>query len=103
MLIKQLSAYKVDIVALQEIRWTGSRIMEKQDYTLFYSCDNIDHILGTGILVSKKIKHLITNFKPTTPRICTLRTGGKFFNYSVVKAMRQQRHLMKKKMGIFMF
>jgi len=50
MLIKQLSAYKADIVALQEIRRTGSRILEKQDCTLFYSCDNKEHILGTRFL-----------------------------------------------------
>jgi hypothetical protein len=67
------------------MRWTGSRIMEKQDCTLFYNCDNKDHILGTGFLVSKRIKHPIIDFKPTTPRICTLRTRGKCFNYSVVK------------------
>jgi len=75
MLIKQLSAYKADTVALQEIRWTGSGILGKQDCTLFYSCDNKEHILGTGFLVSKRIKHLILDFKPTTPRICTLRMG----------------------------
>jgi exonuclease III len=78
MLIKQLSAHKADIVALQEIRWTGSRILEKQDCTLFYSCDNKEHILGTGLLVSKRIKCLILDFKPTTPRICTLRMGENF-------------------------
>jgi len=50
MLIKQLSAYKTDIVALREIRWTGSRILEKQDCTLLYSCENKEHILGTGFL-----------------------------------------------------
>jgi hypothetical protein len=85
MLINQLRAYKVDIVALQETRWTGSRILEKQDCTLFYSCDNKEHILSTGFLVSKRIKHLIIHVKPTTPRIRTLKLRGKFFNYSVVK------------------
>ena len=32
------------------------------------------------------IKHLIIDFKPITPRICTLRTRGKFFNYSFINA-----------------
>jgi len=54
-LINQLSAYKADIVALQEIRWTGSGILAKRDCTLFYNCDNKCHILGTGVLVSKRI------------------------------------------------
>jgi len=68
------------------IRWTGSGILEKRDCTLFYSCDNKYHILGTGFLVSKRIKHLIIDFKPTTPRICTLRMRGKFINSIVVNS-----------------
>jgi len=53
-IINQLSAYKADIVALQEIQWIGNRIPEKRDCTLIYSCDNKNHILGTGFLVSKR-------------------------------------------------
>jgi hypothetical protein len=37
--------------------------------------------LGTGIPVSKRIKQLIIDFKPT---ICNLRMRGKFINYSIV-------------------
>jgi hypothetical protein len=76
MLINQLSAYKADTVALQEMCWTISGILVKQDCNLFYSYDNKDHILTTGFLVSKRIKHLILGFKP---RICTLRIRGNFF------------------------
>jgi hypothetical protein len=53
-------------------------------FTPFYSCDNKDNILGTRFLVSKRIRHLIIDCKPITPRICTLRIRGKFFNYSFV-------------------
>jgi hypothetical protein len=58
-------------------------IVEKPDCTLVYSCDNKDHTLGTGYLVSERIKHLILDFKPVTPRICILRMRGKFLNYSI--------------------
>jgi hypothetical protein len=47
-LINELSAYKTDIVALQEIHWTGSGILEKRDCILLYSCDNKYHILLMG-------------------------------------------------------
>jgi hypothetical protein len=77
-LINQPGAYKEDIVALQEIRWTGSGILDKRDCTLYYSCDNKDHLLGTGLLVYKGIKYLIIDFKPIIPKICTLRMRGKF-------------------------
>jgi len=60
------------------------RIVEKPDCTLIYSCNNKDHTLGTGFLVSERNKHLILDFKPITPRICILRMWGKFLNYSTV-------------------
>jgi hypothetical protein len=50
MLVNQLSAYKADIVAFQEIRWTGSGILEKQDCTLFY------------IVVTTKIIYCVLGF-----------------------------------------
>jgi exonuclease III len=82
--VNQLSAYNADTVALQEICWTGSGILEKRYCKLFYRCDNKDHTLGTGFLVSKRIKHLTIGFKPITPRICTLRIRGTLFNFSFV-------------------
>jgi len=82
MLINQLSVYKADIVGLQDICWTGIGILENQDCNFFYSCDNKDHIVGAGFLVSKRIKHLIIDYKPITLRNCTLRMRGKVFNYS---------------------
>ena len=78
MLINWLSVYIMDIVALHEIWWTGSGILEKRDCTLFYSCDNEDRILGAGFIVSKRIKYLIINFKPIKSRIYILRMRGKF-------------------------
>jgi len=36
------------------------------------------------ILSNKKRTNLIVDFKPITPRICTLRSRGKFFNYSFI-------------------
>jgi hypothetical protein len=34
--------------------------------------------------MNKRIRHLIIDFKPITPRICTLRIREKFFNYSFI-------------------
>jgi hypothetical protein len=73
----------IDTVALQQICWNGSGILEKRDCTLFYSCDN-KYILGTGFLVSKRIKHPTIDFKPITLRIYTFRIRGKFINYCIV-------------------
>ena len=41
-------------------------------------------MFGTGFIVNKRIKHLVTDFKAKTPRICMIRVRGLFFNYSLI-------------------
>jgi exonuclease III len=58
MLLEQLDSYKLDITAIQELRWLDEGVMEKRGNVLFYSCYKKSHMFGTGFIVSKKIKHL---------------------------------------------
>jgi hypothetical protein len=41
-------------------------------------------MFGTGFIVNKRIKHLVTDFKAKTTRICEIRVRGLFFNYSLI-------------------
>jgi len=66
------------------MRWIGSGTTEKENWIIFYSCDNKEHTLGTGFVIHKKVKHLIMNFQPKSSRMCWLRIRGKFFNYSII-------------------
>jgi len=63
MLLSQLDSYKMDINAIQEIRWTGEGIVDKKYHTIFYSCNRKHHMFGTGFIVNKRIKHLVADFK----------------------------------------
>jgi len=72
MLLSQLDSCKMDITAIQEIRMTGEGIIDKKNHTIFYSCDRKRHMFGTGFVVNKRIKHLVTDFKAKTPRICKI-------------------------------
>jgi hypothetical protein len=74
----------MDITAIQEIRLTGEGIIDKKNLYIFYSCDRKHHVFGTGFIVNKRIRHLVTDFKAKTPRICKLRIRGLFFNYSLI-------------------
>jgi exonuclease III len=82
--LSQLDSYKMDITAVQEIRWTGEGIIDKKNHNIFYSCDRKHHLFGTGFIVNKRIKHLVTDFKAKSPRICKIRVRGLFFNYSFI-------------------
>ncbi|PNF20250.1 hypothetical protein B7P43_G15723 [Cryptotermes secundus] len=60
MLLEQLDSYKLDITAIQELRWLGKGVMEKRDHVVFYSCQKKSHMFGPGF--------------------------GKVFNYSLICA-----------------
>jgi exonuclease III len=62
MLLEQLDSYKLDITAIQELRWLDKGVMKKRNHVIFYNCQKKSHLLGTGFIVSKKIKHLILDF-----------------------------------------
>jgi exonuclease III len=85
MLLEQLDGYKLDITAIQELRWLDKRVMEKRNHVIFYSCQKKSHMFGTGF-VSKIIKHLILDFQVKSHRTCRPRIKGKFFNYSLIRA-----------------
>jgi len=76
-------SYKMDITAVQEIRWTGEGIIDKKGHKFFYSSDRKYHMFGTCFIVNKRIKHLVIDFKAKTPRICEIRVRGLFVNYSL--------------------
>lgn len=78
-----LTKYKIHIAALQEIRWRGKEIMDLKDSTLFNS-GNRNNTLGTGFLVSKRIKYLVIDFKAVNERICTIRIRGRCFNTTFI-------------------
>jgi hypothetical protein len=56
MLLAQLDSYKLDITAIQELRWLDKGVMKKRDRIVFYICQKRSNMFGTCFIVSKKIK-----------------------------------------------
>jgi exonuclease III len=83
---KVLQDYKVDIIALQEIRWTGQGVLEERNCSVYYCCQKSKHEFGCGCMVNSKIKHSVIDFKPINHRLCTLRVRGRFNNLSLICA-----------------
>ena len=84
MLLLHLDSHKMDITAIQEVRWTDEGIIDKKNHIIFYRGDKKHRMFGTGFIVNKRIKHLVRDFKAKTPRICKIRVGGLFFKYSPI-------------------
>lgn len=83
-LLDELLKYKIDILAVQEIRWNGNGIIDKRNHRIYYSCHESAHSLGVGFIVSKKMQHLVIGWQHIDERMCVLRIKGKFFNMSII-------------------
>jgi exonuclease III len=53
-LIDITQRYKIDILAVQEMRWVGQSILEKKERTIYYSCHKSLHQFGTGFIINRK-------------------------------------------------
>jgi len=77
--------YKIDITALQEIRWQGQGRIDKPDYIRLYSgSEEKRDQLGTGFMTNKTMKGSLLDFEPQNNRICKIRLKGRFRNITVI-------------------
>lgn len=82
--IQQLEKYQMNITAIQEIRWTGTGTLNKNNFTIYYSGGtNNKHEFGCGFIINKKIQMGVIGFKPISNRICYIRIRMKFRNLSI--------------------
>jgi len=68
--------YKLDVLALQEIRWTDNGNIKKENITLFYS----ESENGIGFMVHDMHK----NFSAVSDRICYVRIARKIFDLVII-------------------
>ncbi|KAK9736415.1 hypothetical protein QE152_g12528 [Popillia japonica] len=73
---KEAERYKIEILAIQETKQKDTSITELEKYIFFNSGDNKNRFLGTGFLVSKRLKHAIVKFTAINERLCHLKLVG---------------------------
>ena len=70
-IMEELGKARVDVVAVQEIRWQGQGRIDKKDFSLFYSGPKEGTgQYGTGFIVSAKIRKSLLAFEPLSDRLC---------------------------------
>jgi exonuclease III len=64
-LAEQISKTQLEILAIQEIRWNGTSLIKKQNYSLYYSGHSSKTGQpGTGFLLLKKMQNYVIGFEP---------------------------------------
>ena len=64
-LAEQISKTQLEILEIQEIRWSGTGLIKKQKYSLYYSipCSKTGQA-GTGFILLKKMQNYVIGFEP---------------------------------------
>uniref|UniRef100_A0A8D8W2L6 Craniofacial development protein 2 n=1 Tax=Cacopsylla melanoneura TaxID=428564 RepID=A0A8D8W2L6_9HEMI len=83
----EMKKHRIDLIAIQEVRWQGKGRIDKPEFSLIYSGQERNTgLYGTGFLVNKSIRKSIMEYEATNERLCRLRLKGKFRNITVICA-----------------
>jgi len=84
-LAEQISKTQLEILAIQEIRWSGTGLIKEQNYTLHYSGHSSKTgEAGTGFILLKKMQNDVIEFEPYNEGLCKLRVKGKCKNITLI-------------------
>jgi exonuclease III len=78
-----LIKYRIDIAAVQEIRWKLTEMVSLKEYILINSGSKKNDY-GTGFMVRKRCKPNTMRYKLINERICVLRIRERFFNTTYI-------------------
>ena len=76
----ELEKHRIDIAAIKMIR---SAVLDTGNFISMYS-GNDSNTTGTGFIINRKYKQAIMYFEAVDERICSLRMGGKFCNFTII-------------------
>ncbi|XP_071653719.1 uncharacterized protein [Temnothorax longispinosus] len=85
-LCQETMRYRIDVLAVQETRWTGEGVYDTRTHTILHSGNKDRHELGVAFLVDRRFKDRILNFTAINERVCVIRLKTKFFNLSIINA-----------------
>ncbi|XP_060881722.1 craniofacial development protein 2-like [Metopolophium dirhodum] len=81
--ILELERYRLDIIAIQEVRWTGEGSLKIGNWTVFHSGGD-EHQGGVSFIVNDKILHRVKKFKAVNDRICHMELECRWFNVILI-------------------
>jgi exonuclease III len=84
-LAEELAKTQLEIVAIQEIRWSGNGVIKKKDFFLYYSGTKEQlGQAGTGFILMGRIINNVIGFEAINERLCKIRIKGKYNNVTLV-------------------
>jgi hypothetical protein len=81
----KISRYKLDLVGVQEIRWSRGDTEPTGQYTFFYGKGNQNHELRTGFFVHKRIISAVKMVEFVSDRMSFIILRGRWCKGQVIR------------------
>lgn len=81
-----LNTYKIDVVAIQEVRWLDVGQIDVGEYVIYYSGSQSSHHFGSGFAVHRKLVPHVIEFRPISDKLSLLMLDTKPINICIVNA-----------------
>jgi exonuclease III len=81
----EMQKYKLDILGVSEMRWTGSGRMVSDGVTVYYSGGTSKHERGVGLLLNQRISGAVIQWEPVNDRIITVRLQSRYTKVTIVQ------------------
>ena len=84
--LKEMDSYKLDILGVSEIRWTGSgKITVATGYVMLYSGHPDSHIHGVALIISKEKVNTLLEWEPVNERMIRARFNSKYCKLTIIQ------------------
>ncbi|KAK4871954.1 hypothetical protein RN001_016078 [Aquatica leii] len=83
-IVQTLEKYRIDIIAIQELRCAEEGKINKSNYTIFWSRGKKQSNNGTGFIVTQNQMKNIIKFEAINDRISKLRIRGQISNTTII-------------------
>jgi exonuclease III len=82
---QEIVRHKIDIMALQEIKWERTGRRDNPEFTLNLQWTTKKNgQLGTGFMITRKMKASMVEYETINDRICKLRMKGRYRNITII-------------------
>lgn len=82
-LVKEMKKYRIEILTVQETKRTANDVTEVDNY-VFFNSGGENRYLGTGFLISERIRPTVIKFEAVSERLCFLRLKAKHRKLSLI-------------------
>jgi exonuclease III len=84
-LAEELVKTQLEILIIQEIRWSGTGLIEKKGFSLYYSgTKDQTGQAGTGLILLGGVVINVIGFEAISERLCKIRIKSKYNNMNMI-------------------